>query len=106
VIDIRGPNVFKGYWRMQDKTKEEFRRDGFFISGDLGYIDQKGYVYISGRAKDLVISGGYNVYPVEVEAAIEAVPGRCRMRRHRRSTRRLWRGRRGDRRSEAELSTG
>jgi malonyl-CoA/methylmalonyl-CoA synthetase len=75
VIDIRGPNVFKGYWRMPDKTKEEFRPDGFFISGDLGYIDQNGYVYISGRAKDLVISGGYNVYPAEVESAIEAIPG-------------------------------
>ena len=75
VIDIRGPNVFMGYWRMPEKTKEEFRPDGFFISGDLGYIDQKDYVYISGRAKDLVISGGYNVYPAEVEAAIEAVAG-------------------------------
>ena len=75
VIDIRGLNVFKGYWRLPEKTKEEFRPDGFFISGDLGYIDQKGYVYISGRAKDLVISGGYNVYPAEVEAAIEAVSG-------------------------------
>ena len=75
VIDIRGPNVFKGYWRMPEKTKEEFRPDGFFISDDLGYIDQKDYVYISGRAKDLVISGGCNVYPAEVEAAIEAVAG-------------------------------
>jgi malonyl-CoA/methylmalonyl-CoA synthetase len=67
--------VFKGYWRMPEKTKEEFRPDGFFISDDLGYIDQKDYVYISGRAKDLVISGGCNVYPAEVEAAIEAVAG-------------------------------
>jgi malonyl-CoA/methylmalonyl-CoA synthetase len=75
VIEIRGPNVFKGYWRMPDKTKEEFRDDGFFISGDLGYIDEKGYTYIVGRAKDLIISGGYNVYPAEVEAAIEAIPG-------------------------------
>jgi len=75
VIDIRGPNVFKGYWRMPEKTKEEFRDDGFFISGDLGYIDPKGYTYIVGRAKDLIISGGYNVYPAEVEAAIEAIPG-------------------------------
>jgi len=74
VIDIRGPNVFKGYWRMPDKTKEEFRPDGFFVSGDLGYLDPAGYIYISGRAKDLVISGGYNVYPAEVEAAIEAIP--------------------------------
>ena len=75
VIDIRGPNIFKGYWRMPEKTKEEFRADGFFVSGDLGYIDAKGYIYISGRAKDLVISGGYNVYPAEVEVAIEAIPG-------------------------------
>ena len=75
VIDIRGPNVFNGYWRMPEKTNEEFRADGFFVSGDLGYVDAKGYIYISGRAKDLVISGGYNVYPAEVEAAIEAVPG-------------------------------
>jgi malonyl-CoA/methylmalonyl-CoA synthetase len=63
VIEIRGPNVFKGYWRMPEKTKEEFREDGFFISGDLGYIDANGYTYIVGRAKDLIISGGYNVYP-------------------------------------------
>jgi len=75
VIEIRGTNVFKGYWRMPEKTKEEFRNDGFFVSGDLGYIDPKGYTYIVGRAKDLIISGGYNVYPAEVEAAIEAIPG-------------------------------
>jgi malonyl-CoA/methylmalonyl-CoA synthetase len=75
VIEIRGPNVFKGYWRMPEKTKEEFRPDGFFVSGDLGYIDPKGYVYIVGRAKDLIISGGFNVYPAEVENAIEALPG-------------------------------
>jgi malonyl-CoA/methylmalonyl-CoA synthetase len=75
VIEIRGPNVFKGYWRMPEKTKAEFRDDGFFISGDLGYIDQKGYVYIAGREKDLIISGGFNVYPAEVEGAIEALPG-------------------------------
>jgi malonyl-CoA/methylmalonyl-CoA synthetase len=75
VIDIRGPNVFKGYWRMPEKTKEEFREDGFFISGDLGYVDPKGYIYIVGRAKDLIITGGYNVYPAEVEAVIEGLPG-------------------------------
>ena len=75
VIEIRGPNVFKGYWRMPEKTKEEFRDDGFFISGDLGCIDARGYIYIVGRAKDLIISGGFNVYPAEVEAAIEALPG-------------------------------
>ena len=75
MIEIRGPNVFKGYWRMPEKTKAEFREDGFFISGDLGYIDPRGYIYISGRGKDLIISGGFNVYPAEVEAAIEALPG-------------------------------
>ena len=75
VIDIRGPNVFKGYWRMPEKTREEFREDGFFISGDLGRVDERGYVSIVGRAKDLIISGGFNVYPAEVEAAIEALTG-------------------------------
>ena len=74
-IEIRGPNVFKGYWRMPEKTKEEFRPDGFFVSGDLGRIDERGYIAIVGRAKDLIISGGFNVYPAEVEAIIEAVPG-------------------------------
>jgi malonyl-CoA/methylmalonyl-CoA synthetase len=75
VIEIRGPNVFQGYWRMPEKTAEEFRGDGFFISGDLGYFDPAGYIYIVGRAKDLIISGGFNIYPAEVEAAIEALPG-------------------------------
>ena len=75
VIEICGPNVFKGYWRMPEKTREEFREDGFFISGDLGRIDDRGYIWIVGRAKDLIISGGFNVYPAEVEAAIEALPG-------------------------------
>jgi malonyl-CoA/methylmalonyl-CoA synthetase len=60
---------------MPDKTREEFREDGFFISGDLGRVDERGYVSIVGRAKDLIISGGFNVYPAEVEAAIEALPG-------------------------------
>ncbi|MGY2902150.1 malonate--CoA ligase [Bradyrhizobium sp. URHC0002] len=75
VIEIRGPNVFKGYWQMPEKTRDEFREDGFFISGDLGRIDDRGYIWIVGRAKDLIISGGFNVYPAEVEAAIEALPG-------------------------------
>ena len=75
VIEVRGPNVFKGYWNMPEKTAAEFRADGFFITGDLGYIDERGYVFIVGRAKDLIISGGLNVYPAEVEAAIEAIPG-------------------------------
>lgn len=73
VIEIQGPNVFKGYWRMPEKTAEEFR-DGYFISGDLGLIDDRGYVSIVGRAKDLIISGGYNIYPAEVETAIDELP--------------------------------
>jgi len=72
VIEVRGPNVFKGYWRMPEKTKTEFREDGFFITGDVGRIDPRGYVYISGRARDLIISGGFNVYPKEVEERIDA----------------------------------
>lgn len=75
MIEVRGPNIFKGYWRMPEKTKAEFREDGFFITGDLGKIGEKGYVYIVGRGKDLVISGGYNVYPKEVETEIDALPG-------------------------------
>jgi malonyl-CoA/methylmalonyl-CoA synthetase len=75
MIEVRGPNVFMGYWRMPEKTKAEFREDGFFITGDLGYVDPRGYVFISGRGKDLIISGGFNVYPAEVEGAIEALPG-------------------------------
>ncbi len=75
MIELRGPNVFKGYWRMPDKTKAEFREDGFFITGDLGKIDASGYVHIVGRGKDLVITGGYNVYPKEVESEIDALEG-------------------------------
>ncbi len=75
MIEVRGPNVFKGYWRMPEKTKSEFREDGFFITGDLGKIDAQGYVHIAGRGKDLVISGGFNVYPKEVESEIDALDG-------------------------------
>ena len=75
MIEVRGPNVFKGYWRMPEKTRAEFRGDGFFITGDLGVIDDQGYVAIVGRGKDLVISGGFNVYPKEVEDEIDALPG-------------------------------
>jgi len=75
VIEVRGPNVFKGYWRNPEKTRSEFRSDGFFITGDLGRIDDDGYVWIMGRAKDLVISGGFNVYPKEVELAIDRIEG-------------------------------
>ncbi|HEY1614386.1 MAG TPA: malonyl-CoA synthase [Rhizomicrobium sp.] len=75
VVELRGPNVCAGYWRMPDKTRSEFRSDGFFITGDLGMIDRRGYLQLVGRAKDLVISGGLNVYPKEVEAEIDALPG-------------------------------
>ena len=74
-IEIKGPNVFKGYWRAPEKTTAEFRPDGFFMSGDLGYRDDKGYVFIVGRNKDLIISGGFNIYPAEVEAAVEEIEG-------------------------------
>ena len=75
MIEVKGPNVFKGYWRMPEKTRAEFREDGFFITGDLGRIDERGYVWIVGRGKDLVISGGYNIYPKEVELEIDQLPG-------------------------------
>ncbi len=75
VLEVRGPNVFKGYWRNPEKTVAEFRPDGFFITGDMGKIDENGYVHIVGRAKDLIITGGLNVYPKEIEAEIDALPG-------------------------------
>ena len=75
MIEVRGPNVFKGYWRMPEKTAAELRENGFFITGDLGKIDEKGYVHIVGRGKDLIITGGYNVYPKEIETEIDAIPG-------------------------------
>ena len=75
ILEVRGPNVFKGYWRMPEKTAEEFREDGFFVTGDMARIDADGYVTIVGRAKDLVISGGYNVYPKEVEGEIDGLNG-------------------------------
>jgi malonyl-CoA/methylmalonyl-CoA synthetase len=75
MIEVRGPNVFPGYWRMPEKTREDFRSDGFFVTGDLGRIDARGYLWIVGRGKDLVITGGYNVYPKEVELEIDALPG-------------------------------
>jgi malonyl-CoA/methylmalonyl-CoA synthetase len=75
VIEVRGPNVFRGYWQNPEKTAEEFRDDGFFITGDLARIDADGYVTIVGRDKDLIITGGFNVYPAEVEAVLDACPG-------------------------------
>jgi malonyl-CoA/methylmalonyl-CoA synthetase len=75
MIELRGPNIFKGYWRNPEKTAEDFTNDGFFITGDIGHIDANGYVYIDGRAKDLIISGGFNIYPAEIEAALDEIPG-------------------------------
>ena len=74
-IQVRGPNVFKGYWRMPEKTREEFTADGYFKTGDVGKIDERGYVSIVGRSKDLIISGGYNVYPAEIEGYINEMAG-------------------------------
>ncbi len=74
-IEVRGPNVFTGYWQMPEKTAEELRPSGFFITGDLGKIDADGYVHIIGRGKDLIISGGYNIYPKEIEEMLDAQPG-------------------------------
>ncbi|AMC99474.1 malonate--CoA ligase [Halomonas chromatireducens] len=75
MLEIRGPNVFIGYWRMPEKTREELLEDGFFVTGDLAMVDEHGYVHIVGRDKDMVISGGYNVYPKEVEQVIDEIEG-------------------------------
>ncbi|UYV37161.1 malonyl-CoA synthase [Rhodobacteraceae bacterium D3-12] len=74
-IEVRGPNVFQGYWQMPEKTAEELRADGWFITGDLGQMDADGYVSIVGRGKDLIITGGFNVYPKEIESLIDDIPG-------------------------------
>lgn len=74
-IEVKGPSVFHGYWRMPEKTKEEFTADGYFKTGDVGKIDERGYIHIVGRSKDLIISGGYNVYPAEIESFINDMPG-------------------------------
>ena len=75
IIEVKGRNVFKGYWNMPEKTAQEFRPDGFFITGDLATMDACGYVTIVGRAKDLIISGGYNIYPKEIELLLDEQPG-------------------------------
>ena len=75
VIEVKGPNVFAGYWRNPEKTAESFTGDGYFITGDVGTMDEEGRVSIVGRVKDIIISGGLNVYPKEVEDALDAIPG-------------------------------
>lgn len=74
-IQVQGPNVFQGYWNMPEKTAEEFTTDGYFKTGDVGCFDTDGYLSIVGRSKDLIISGGYNVYPKEIESEIDTLPG-------------------------------
>ena len=75
IVEVRGPNVFQGYWNLPEKTAEELLPDGFFVTGDIGEFDSGGYLHIIGRAKDMVITGGYNVYPKEIELLIDACPG-------------------------------
>ena len=75
IFKLKGPNVFKGYWQMPEKTKEDFTEDGFFNTGDKGVIDEDGYVCIVGRSKDMIISGGLNVYPKEIESLIDKIEG-------------------------------
>ena len=75
MIEVKGPNVFRGYWRNSEKTKTEFREERFFITGDLGRFDDRGYLHIVGRSKDVIITGGYNFYPKEVELELDSLPG-------------------------------
>ncbi|MFZ1680272.1 MAG: AMP-binding protein, partial [Rhizobiaceae bacterium] len=75
MIEVKGPNVFSGYWRMPEKTREDFRADGWFITGDLGFMDDQKYITIVGRAKDVIIAGGFNIYPKEIELLLDALPG-------------------------------
>jgi len=74
-VQVRGPNVFAGYWQMPEKTREEFTADGYFRTGDMGSLSKDGYLTIAGRSKDLIISGGYNVYPKEIELVLDEIPG-------------------------------
>jgi malonyl-CoA/methylmalonyl-CoA synthetase len=74
MVEVKGPNVFKGYWRNSEKTRADLHDDGFFTTGDLGFRDARGYIFLVGRDKDLIITGGLNVYPAEIEAAIDEMP--------------------------------
>ena len=75
VVEIRSPGLFAGYWQQPDKTAAEFRPDGWFITGDVGSVDHEGRLTLEGRSSDMIISGGYNVYPKEIELVLDAVPG-------------------------------
>ena len=75
IVEVKGPNVFKGYWKLNKKTKKEFREDGFFVTGDIGKLDKDGRLTLFGRSNDMVISGGYNVYPKEIELILDEIEG-------------------------------
>ena len=75
IVEVKGPNVFKGYWKLNEKTKKEFREDGFFVTGDIGNLDKDGRLTLFGRSNDMVISGGYNVYPKEIELILDEIEG-------------------------------
>lgn len=75
IVEVKGPNVFKGYWNLEEKTKKEFRDDGFFITGDIGKIDKNNRLTLFGRSSDMVISGGYNIYPKELELILDEIKG-------------------------------
>lgn len=75
ILEYKGPNLFQGYWEMPDKTREDMRPDGYFISGDMAVSDEDGRISIVGRAKDLIISGGFNIYPREIESVIDRLAG-------------------------------
>ncbi|MFQ5439274.1 MAG: AMP-binding protein, partial [Paracoccaceae bacterium] len=75
MIEVRGPNLFSGYWQMPEKTSQEMRKDGFLITGDIGRVDDAGYLSIVGRARDMIITGGLNVYPKEIERVIDGLDG-------------------------------
>ncbi len=94
-LQVRGPNVFQGYWQMPEKTREDFTADGFFNTGDKASISADGYVSIVGRAKDMIICGGLNVYPKEIEQILDQLAGSDGNSGHRCAARGFWRGRRG-----------
>ena len=75
IVEVKGPNVFKGYWKLNEKTKKEFREDGFFVTGDIGNLDKDSRLTLFGRSNDMVISGGYNVYPKEIELILDEIEG-------------------------------
>jgi len=75
IVEVKGPNVFSGYWRLEEKTKKEFRLDGFFITGDIGKLDYEGRLTLFGRSTDMLISGGYNIYPKEIELILDEIEG-------------------------------